>query len=137
MFTSQMKLNKRSQIIMELVILVGFAFLFSIAFIVAAGDRMKTVSDNKRLDTINDFGKSIKKEIDLASIMKEGYMREFTLPETIDGTIEYSIITKNSTLIINTTDYGYSSIIPKTNGTVAKGKNIIKKINNSVTIENA
>ena len=125
---------KKSQITIEFLFLIGFLFIFSLGFIVVAGIQMKEFSDNKKIETILDFGDSLKKEIGIASVVKNGYEREIYLPEKIDNSINYTIITKNSTLIIKTENYEFAAIIPKTQGSLAKGKNTIKKINNSVAI---
>lgn len=125
---------KKSQITIEFLVLIGFLSIFSLGFITVAGIQMKEFSDDKKTETIIDFGNSLKKEIALASIVKNGYKRETYLPDKIDNSIDYTIITKNSTLIIRTDYYEYSAIIPKTQGNLTKGSNIIEKINNLVII---
>ncbi|MCK5283736.1 MAG: hypothetical protein KAK00_10125 [Nanoarchaeota archaeon] len=108
----------------------------SLGFIIAAGIQIKEFSDNQKVKTIIDFGNSLKRELNLASVVKEGYQRTIILPNKVDNSINYTIQNTNSTLIIGAEGYEYSAIIPKVQGELKKGTNSIKKINGSVIIEN-
>jgi hypothetical protein len=127
---------KKSQVSIEFLLLIGFVFIFSLGFIVAAGIQLKEFTENKRVSTINDFGNSLKKEMDMASIVKEGYERKLFLPDEIDETIPYEIQNKNNTLIVAADNFEFSSIIPKTVGNLTKGWNLITKLNNTIFIYN-
>ncbi len=128
--------TKQSQITTEFLIIICFIFVISLSFISAAGIQMKGFSDNNKKELIEDFGESLKKEIRIASTVRNGYERKITLPEKIDSSIDYSITMKNSTLIIYTEEYEFVTIIPKTIGNLSNGSNTIRKINGSVYIEN-
>ncbi len=128
--------TKQSQITTEFLIIICFIFVISLSFIIAAGIQMKGFSDNNKKELIEDFGESLKKEIRIASTVRNGYERKITLPEKIDSSIDYSITMKNSTLIIYTEEYEFVTIIPKTIGNLSNGSNTIRKINGSVYIEN-
>jgi uncharacterized protein (UPF0333 family) len=127
---------KKTQITMEFLLLIGFIFIITIGFIIAAGIQMKNFSDESKKELVKDFGLYLKKEIDVASVVKDGYKREISLPEKIDGKIDYSIMMENYTLIVFTDVYDFSSIVAKTNGTFDQGKNIITKINGTVIVQN-
>lgn len=129
-------LIKKSQITMEFLLLISFLFIMLLGFITVAGIQLKDFSDNQKINLINDFGYSLKRELVLASIVNDGYQRTVTLPVKIDNTINYSITMQSSILIIETEEYGFSAIVPPTQGVLRKGSNIIRKINNSVIIEN-
>ncbi len=131
-----MRIRKNSQLTLEFLVLVGFLFIITVVFIAAIGRQMTDFSDRERLDTINAFGNSIKTELDIASIVKDGYQRSITLPDKIDGRLDYTITVSTSTLIITSDDHEFVSIIPKTQGTFIKGSNIIRKQNNTIVIEN-
>ena len=128
--------DKKSQVTMDFLFLVSFVFIFSLAFIIAAGIQLKDFSDNQKIDAVIDFGESLRKEIDIASVVKEGYFRTVVLPDKIGDSINYSIEMGNFTLIIDTDDYVYSAKISDVEGELKKGSNTIKKINNTVKIEN-
>lgn len=120
---------------MEMLFLVAFLSIISLVFIAAAGMKMNQFSEKQKSDAVKDFGISIKKEFDLASVVKNGYRREIEIPQEIGQSIPYTISNSNSTLIISTEKKDYTAIIPKVKGTLSKGKNIIKKTNNSIYIQ--
>ncbi len=121
---------------MEFLLLMCFLFLIVISFVAVSGYQMKKYSDNQKKELVEDFGYSLKKEVDIASVVKDGYHRTVILPDKIDASLDYSISMSNATLIILTETYEYNGIIPQTIGSLKKGSNIIKKINNQVQIEN-
>ena len=110
---------------MEFLFLISFLFVFSLAFIIAAGIQLKNFSDNNKIELVVDFGESLTREINLASIVNEGYERTIILPDKIDDSIEYTIEMNGSTIIVNTDYYEFSDIISKTNGELKKGNNTI------------
>ena len=124
--------DKKSQVTMEFLFLVSFVFVFSLAFVVAVGIQLTDFSDNQKKDTTVDFGDSIRKEMDIASVVKNGYIRKIVLPDMIDDSINYTIQMSNYTLIISTDNYEYSAKISYFEGTLQKGNNTLKKINNTV-----
>lgn len=131
-----MLVNRKSQIAMEFFMLIGFIFIFSIGFIYVFGLQLKDYSDRKTIETVNDFGESLKKEIDITSVVKEGYERKINLPEQIDGSINYSVSIISKTLILNTEIREFNYILPATKGSFQKGDNLLKNINKTVVIEN-
>ena len=126
----------RAQVSMEFLFLVGFVFFMAFGFIFVASVQMKDFSDSKKRTIILDFGDSLKEEMNIASVVFDGYQREISLPEKIDGTIDYSIIMSSSTLVISTEYDDYQGIIPKTTGNLQKGNNIVRKQNGTIFIEN-
>ncbi|MBR9700029.1 hypothetical protein GOV09_06225 [Candidatus Woesearchaeota archaeon] len=127
----------KSQVTAEFLFLISFLFVVSLGFIYAAGSHMKDFSDNQKRVAIEDFGESLKNELVLASVVKEGYERTIELPDKIDGTIDYTINVLNSTIVILADKYEFSFIVPKTEGALQKGTNIIRNIDQTVFIENA
>ncbi len=115
---------------------MSFLFLISIGFILIGGVKLKEYTDNENSKLVNEFGLSLQNEIEIASVVKDGYQREITLPEEIDGMINYSVSMQSATLSIITDDYRFTAIIPQTIGSLQKGKNTITKNNDIVTITN-
>ena len=120
---------------MEFLLLAGFLFILSIGFVVAAGIQIKDYADAKKHDMTLEFVRSVQAEIELASVVKEGYVRTFELPEKIYGTINYSIGAGNSTLVVSTEQDTFTAIIPTLVGQPRKGRNTITN-NSTVTITN-
>ena len=127
---------KKSQISMEFLFLVAFVFIASFGFILAAGIQLDHFSDERNKETVEDFGNSLKTELSLASVVHDGYYREFRLPEKINDKLDYTVTVKNTTLIVSTDEYYYNSIIPNTQGHFVKGDNIIRNTGGRITIEN-
>lgn len=132
-----MSSNKTSQISLEFIILISFLFIICVGFITVSAYQMQEFSDEQNRYIINQFGNSIKMEINLASVVKDGYERTIILPDKIEGSINYTITTGSSTLTISAADNQFVKVIPNINGQLQKGKNTIRKINNTVRIENA
>ncbi len=126
--------NNKSQIAMELLVLIGFLFLIAIGFIISAGIQLKNFQDEKTKNTFLDFSNMLRLELQTASTVMDGYIRNITLPEKIDGIIEYQIDLKNSTIIIISNNFEESFTITNLEGNINKGKNTIKKINESIII---
>jgi len=128
-------LIKRSQIAFEFLVLIGFLTIISFGFITASGIQIKEYSDNQNKAMVEEFASSLKRELDMASVVKEGYERTVSLPEEIDGKILYNISMQGSTLTIITEEYSYSVIIPETEGRFETNKNnLIRNTNNTVVI---
>jgi len=127
---------KKAQITMEFLFVIGFVFVLSVGLIAVAGHRMKEFSDKKQEVITNEYIDVLKKELDIASVVKIGYSRTITLPQKIDGTINYTIQMNSSAIIITTNLNSYTRIIPTTQGVLKKGQNIIRRTNTNLVIEN-
>jgi hypothetical protein len=102
----------------------------------AAGFHLSAFSENRNRDKVTDFGESIRQELATASAVKDGYQRQYIIPNMIDGTINYTLFMNNSGIFISSDPYTYSAIIPNTTGYLKKGINTIYKINNTIIIKN-
>ncbi len=119
---------KKSQTGVEFVILMGFASLVAMLFIMATISQIDDFNDLKEQILIKDVAYKLRSEIYLASIVKEGYQRDFTLPELLDYTIEYNATIKdNKTLWIRTQKYNYFLSIPEVLGNPNLNNNTITK----------
>lgn len=127
---------KKSQVSLEFLLLIGFVFMVSLGFILSASIQISNFTDEKNNEAIADFGNALKTELTLASVVHPGYYRKISLPEKINGKIEYTVEMKNSTIIIVAQKYYFNNIIPNTQGQLQKGNNIIRNQNGVVVIEN-
>lgn len=130
------KLRRKAQVSMEFLVLIGFVFLMSFGLIFAAGTQLGNFRDDRNKELVTDFGSWIKSELDVASVVHNGYIRQITLPNKIDDTIEYTIITNGSAIVIEAEDQTYIGLIPIIQGSIQKGKNTIYRDNQIITIEN-
>lgn len=105
---------------------------------------MTTLSSEKKIDNtyyaIADLGISLQSEFLLASKVENGYQRIIFIPSTINGNeYELSIVGQESNSYLlefkfNELDFTYK--IPRVNGTIQFGENIITKENDTVFIYN-
>jgi hypothetical protein len=119
---------KKSQTAMEFLILIGLAFLTTGIFTLASLDQIKEFQDKKEHRTIKDLALKLQTEINLAATAEDGYQRQFTIPDKLDNTINYSILIKNNeTLIVYSDKSLYLVAIPKVIGNITKNSNTITK----------
>jgi len=128
--------QKKSQISMEFLALIGFVFIVAFGLILAAGTQLQDFRDNRDRELVYDFGTWLKNELDIASNVHDGYIREITLPDKIEDILEYSLRVNTTTIDIQAEHTQYIGLIPPVEGFLQKGKNTIKKNNGKITIEN-
>ena len=117
---------KKGQIAMEFMIMFGFAAFLLILFLSITLSRTIDFNAQRQSSLIKDLVFGTQKEINLAFESRDGYYHELKLPETLLG-IDYSITISDNLLIINSTKEQIDVIVPKPQGNIKKGLNIIKK----------
>ena len=90
------------------------------------------MSDRKNI-LANDFGYSLQKEFLLASRARSGYTRTFVIPDKLEG-YTYNVLVLNSTLIVNYTKASFYFSLPNFNGSIRKGSNTIRNVNDSICV---
>lgn len=129
-----MNLKKGQSAIEFLILVMTMLFLFVILFYFIEGK----VSDLKR-DALNNALKevaiTVQEEINLAEGSTNGYIRQFVLPQDING-FDYIINITENYIYIRTTNGKNALALPvsRIQGNVQKGINSISKINNSVRL---
>lgn len=118
---------KQAQTAIEFVFLVGLAFTIVIIFSVVSRNQISDLSDEKEFILVKDLAFKVQNEINLAARVEDGYSREFTIPQKLE-TIDYTISINDNVLIVETDNHDQVLIIPRVNGSVQKGTNIIRKI---------
>ena len=137
-----MKINLRimkdkSQLSMEFFTLAGMAFLAAIIFAGLSVNEMREFKDAKDFFLIKDLGLKLQKEVSIASYVEDGYERDFTLPDKLENSVDYYILTKNTSITINSSKTVFSARIPVIYGkNFTKGSNKIEKINGKVYVNN-
>ena len=126
--------HKKAQSSMEFFMLVGLAFLTTTIFLAASANEVKEFSNNKKFFLVRDLALKLQKEVTLAASVEEGYERSFKIPENLDGSLNYSIITKNTTITVNSSKAAFAAAIPTVNGNFTKGTNKIQNIGGKVYI---
>ena len=119
-------MHSKAQISAEFFILIGLAFLVAIAFEIASLDQLNDFRVRKEDEAVKDLALKIQKELLIAAVVEDGYVRAFTIPDRLDS-VNFSLSTQNSTIAVESKNAYYIMRIPKTIGNVSKGSNIINK----------
>ena len=124
----------KAQVSMEVLILMSFLFLVFIIFLGFMNSKLSAEHSEKESLFLKDISNQIQSEIRLAYNAKEGYLRNFTLPEKLENKIDYDIEISGNSLLTKTSKHQYVMTIPDITGAVIKGNNQIKKINKTIII---
>ena len=119
-------MDSKAQISAEFFIFLGLAFLVAIAFEIASLDQLNDFRIRKESDAIKDMALKLQKELLIAATVEDGYVRKFTIPETLDRA-DYTLTTINSTITVGSVNGLYIVSIPQAIGNVSKGTNTINK----------
>ena len=119
-----MKMHKKSQSSMEFFALVGLAFLATILFVGITVNEVKEFSDQKEFLMIKDLALRLQKEVAIAASVEDGYERDFTLPDKLENSVDYYILTKNTSITINSSKTVFSAGIP----VLTSGRDIISEL---------
>jgi len=124
----------KAQLSMEFFTLTGLAFLMVILFVAASANEVKEFRDQKEFFLIKDLALKLQKEVTIAASVEDGYERSFDLPSKLESIADYFIITKNSTITVNSSKTVFFAAIPNVIGNFTKGSNKIEKINGEIYI---
>ncbi|MBI2128795.1 hypothetical protein HYU07_01005 [Candidatus Woesearchaeota archaeon] len=125
--------NIKAQVSVEFIVFVGIGFIMLLIFLASSIEKMKEFNTEKEFILLKDVAYKVQNEIVLASIVNDGYMRTFDIPERLE-TSDYNISITGRTLIAQSDNYDYVLQLPDANGTLAKGNNTIKKTGGIVQI---
>jgi hypothetical protein len=128
------KMHRKSQSSTEFFTLVGVAFLSVILFVAASASEVRDFRDQKEFFLIRDLTLKLQKEVTIAASVEDGYERTFTLPDRLEATVDYFIITKNTSITVNSSKTVFSARIPGVTGNFTKGSNKIEKIDRRIFI---
>ncbi len=116
---------------MEFIMLIVLAFMIMIVFTVVGRERMVDLRKEAEFVALKDVAIAVQSEIFTATNVEEGYIREFGLPASLDGT-NYTIWISGGYLIAVSENHDYTLRISPVAGNVTKGANVIKKENGAV-----
>lgn len=115
------------QVSLEFVFLVALAFTVMVVFMASTRSEFDWVRTEQERSLVKDVSVTVQHELILASGVKDGYIREFSIPIQLDDSIEYNITVIGNTMITMTDDYEYVLNVPTVNGSLIKGNNQINK----------
>ena len=119
---------KKSQTAIEFFVLTGLVALTIVIFMLASLDQIKEFQDKKEYILLKDMALKLQAEVTLAATSEDGYQRQFTLPDKLGKTVNYTITIKNNeTIVVNSDISLYAVSIPKVIGNITKNTNTITK----------
>lgn len=119
-------MHSKAQISAEFFIFIGMAFLIAIAFEIASLDQLRDFRLQKEDEAVKDLAIKLQKELLIAAVVEDGYVRTFAIPDKLDS-IDYSLSTRNSTIAVESKNSYYLMRIPQAVGNLSKGSNKINK----------
>jgi hypothetical protein len=128
-------LNKKAQVAMEFMILIGFLmFVFSMIFI-SIHENMNVKTDERKNLMVKQVAIEVQDEINLASQSIDGYRREFWLPYDLSGE-NYTVVIVDDLVSVKTFSERHAVALPVLNvsGMIIKGNNVITKKNGEVNL---
>lgn len=126
--------NKKAQTSIELLVLIGIAFVALLVFSALARDRLLSVHKQTEQTALEQIAGILHNEVLLAATVSNGYMRAFTLPTGIDGK-NYTIeIIKNNTIFAKSGKFESSQVTFNVTGQPLLGENTIKKENDVISL---
>lgn len=126
---------KKSQTAIEFFVLVGLVALTVVIFMLASLGQIKEFQDKGEYILIKDMALKLQTEVTLAATSEDGYQRQFTIPDKLEETVNYSVTIKNNeTLIVHSDKSLYAVSIPKVIGNITKNINTITKTGGVVNL---
>ncbi len=128
----RISISGKAQVSMEFVFLVSLAFMVMTVFIASTRSEFDELRSEEERTLVRDVGMMVHSELVIASTVEEGYQRTFSIPQKLDGSIDYDIEIINNTLISYTEGYESVFSIPSVTGQMQKGNNTINKTNSTI-----
>jgi len=118
--------NVKSQLTMEFIIFIALGFLMMFGFIYIIEYRQSILREKREILLIKDLAYSIQSEFDMAAVVENGYSRNFTLPQTLEG-LSYTASITNNTLTVSSQKFSILLFIPEVKGSLNSTINRIRK----------
>ena len=121
------------QVSLEFTLFVIITFVFFGAFLYAVGGQLGELSSQRDAKELHDLTSRVREEVFLASMVRDGYTREFTLPEKLNGEA-YTLEIADDSIIGTLGDLKYALPAPGVTGTIAPGPNNITKSGGTINL---
>ena len=122
--------NNHGQIAMEFLLVAAMSIFTIITLLIIIVAISQSHTEARTYDDIIDLGRSLQKELLLASELEDGYVRELDVPTEINGE-DYNITIYNSTkftyMIITYLNQETFYAIPPIEGEFIEAKNYLRK----------
>ncbi|MGM5485251.1 MAG: hypothetical protein ACQEP1_05265 [Nanobdellota archaeon] len=123
----------RGQVSIEFIVTLLLAFVFFSTLILYFSEKAGSYTEQERYDKLEETAARVKLELETALLVKDGYRREFILPEEINNR-GYKISKKGEELILEQGDSEVVKIIPRVEGSINEGMNTVTKNNDTIRV---
>ena len=125
--------SKKGQASIEFVIFIAIMIFTVIIFFGVMFQHTLRFNTQRAIGLVEDLGIMIQYEFDLAKVVKDGYVREFKIPQKLDG-LDFNLsIEKNDITVISQNSISVITLSNVTiNNPLQKGINTITKKNGIV-----
>lgn len=121
-------MSLKSQSAMEFIVLASFMLLVILGFFAVTSSRVLEAKEEGNRKIAEDIVALAYNEIEIAKSVNDGYIRNFVMPQTVNG-VNYSInIIDNIELAVNYLGIEHVKFLPaNVTGNITKGNNKISK----------
>ena len=119
-------MKKYSQVAMEFVMFVLIAFMIMVVFAVVTRGRMIDLREEEEYVALKDVVHAVQSEISIAAGVEDGYLRVFSIPESLDG-INYTVQISTGYIIAESKNHEYVLSVSDVQGNITKGVNQLTK----------
>jgi hypothetical protein len=118
----------KAQIAMQFLVIISIVFAMFVVFVVGFAERYNDILTDRERLALKDVALKVHDEIMIAHNLRDGYQREFTLPDLVEGDNYTIYITPNSNIVVVSGDnLEYSTQVAPVQGQLTKGLNLIRK----------
>jgi hypothetical protein len=118
--------KKKGQTSVEFIMLFGAVFAVFVVILAVVVQYSVLQNRNKDYLGLEDLGETIKREVEIATQVRDGYVREFKIPLKIDAkNYTLQVIGRDFALIMG--EQEFVCLLPEYTGNISKGANIIRK----------
>ena len=120
--------SEKSQSAMEFISLASFMFFVIVGFFAIMSSKLLEAREESNKKIAEDIANFAYREIEISQSVNCGYVREFEMPQTVNG-VNYSIeVIDNKELVVNYIDQEYVKFLPPDIGkiNITKGVNIVQ-----------
>jgi len=122
---------RKGQTAVEFIIIFGAALFFFLLFLLVINEQTADKKREHEVQMLEEVAKAVKDEISLATQSSNGYLRQFSIPSTLDGK-NYQLKIIDDMINVKTNRDSLSLPVYHVEGQIQIGQNIIKKDNGLV-----
>jgi len=118
--------QSKSQVSTEFLIFIGVTVVLVFGIGLQQLSRMSELQSERESEMVYDMALKLQEEIRIASLVEEGYSRNFSIPSRLSE-LDYEVDISGKFLTVKSNRSFYTVKVPNITGEIIKGYNIITK----------